>query len=356
MYKMILDLTEKQFIDLINLEMGVFKPLVSYVDYKNFQSIAHDNRLLSGEVFPFPITLRSDDSLLKDADRIFLNYQQKPIALLEVHEFIEVKNLPELTFKIFGTDSSLHPGANSFLNDGKFLISGDLHFIASDLEYEKLGFTDPKIYRNLIEVRGWKSTTSFQTRNVPHRAHEYLINLGLEVSDGLLLQPVVGVKKNGEFQSALIDKTFNVLINHYLNKNYILYAPIKVNSLYAGPREALFQAIIRKNYGATKFIVGRDHAGVGNFYGKYEAQDFVSDFETEIGIKFLKLSGPYFCTKCDSIVTSKCCSHSEDNSRIEISGSAIRSLVVQKKRIPIEWMREEISEILFRELDVFVNE
>jgi sulfate adenylyltransferase len=353
---MILDLSEKQLIDLINLENGVFKPLTSYVDYKNFQSIAQDNRLLNGEVFPFPVTLRSDDSILKKAHRISLNYKEKCIALLEVREFIELRDLPELTLKLFGVNSVLHPGVRSFLNDGRYLISGDLNFNGAALKFQKLGFTDPKFYTDLIKVRGWKSTTSFQTRNVPHRAHEYLIKLGLEVSDGLLLQPVVGVKKNGEFQNDLIHKSFSVLIDLYLNKNNILYAPIKVNSLYAGPREALFQAIIRKNYGATKFIVGRDHAGVGNFYGKYEAQNFVSDFEAEIGIEILKLSGPYFCIKCESIVTSKCCPHSKSNSRIEISGSAIRELVVQKKRIPIQWMREEISELLFRELDVFVNE
>lgn len=351
-----LDLSEKQFIDLINLKFKVFNPVLNYISYQDFQCIAACNRLSSGVVFPFPIALRSHNSELRQAEEIELNYKGFTFAHLNITEFVKLQNISEFSLKLFGTDSSSHPGVFAFQNEGDYLISGELNFVSSEFNEEDHGFTIPNQYKKLINEKGWKSVASFQTRNVPHLAHEHLIRVGLEVSDGMLLQPVVGIKKTGEFKSELIHKTYNFLINETLNQNLILYAPVKVNTLYAGPREALYQAIIRKNYGATKFIVGRDHAGVGTYYGKYDAQNFVTKFESEIEMEFLKLSGPYLCKKCEKIVTSKTCAHAKTNFRIEISGSAIRDLILQKKHIPIEWMRPGISKMLQNELDVFTNE
>lgn len=351
-----LDLSEKQYIDLINLKFEVFNPVLNYISHQDFQSIAECNRLSSGDIFPYPVALRSHNSGLGQADEIELKYKGSTVAHLKIMEFVKIQNISELSLKLFGTDSSSHPGVFAFQNEGDYLISGEINFVAPKFKEVDNGFTIPGHYKKLINEKGWKSVASFQTRNVPHLAHEYLIRIGLEVSDGMLIQPVVGIKKRGEFKSELIHKTYNLLINETLNQNLILYAPIKVNALYAGPREALYQAIIRKNYGATKFIVGRDHAGVGRYYGQYDAQNFVTKFESEIEMEFLKLSGPYLCTKCEKIVTSKTCVHAKTNFRIEISGSAIRDLILQRKRIPIEWMRRDISELLQNELDVFTHE
>ena len=208
---------------------------------------------------------------------------------------------------------------------------------------EGLEFT-PQQTREKFEKLGWKTIVGFQTRNVPHRAHEFLQKAALELTDGILLHPLIGWKKKGDYKPESIMKGYSTLIKHYYPENRAFLSALTTQMRYAGPREAVFHAIIRKNHGCTHFIVGRDHAGVGGYYKTYEAQEIFDDIP-DLGIEIIKMKGPYFCKHCDHIATEKTCPHGE-GMKIEISGTLIRQMLSEGKIPPKELMREEVAKQL----------
>ncbi len=197
-----------------------------------------------------------------------------------------------------------------------------------------------------IEKKGWKSIVGFQTRNIPHRAHEFLQKIGLSLTDGLLIHPIIGWKKKGDFNPEMIIKAYQILIDHYYPQDRVIFSGLATSMRYAGPLEAVFHAIIRKNFGCTHFIVGRDHAGVGGFYDKYEAHRIFDKFP-DLGIIPLLLNGPYYCKKCLSVVSDKICPH-HDTHNIEISGTSIRKMILQGERIGEEYLRLEVAEFILK--------
>lgn len=220
---------------------------------------------------------------------------------------IDKNKIAELAFKTLDKN---HPGVNLLFKGPNYAISGKLKFYDANLKINDNFHLTPKETKEKFKEMGWRTIVGFQTRNVPHFAHEYLQRCGLEMVDGLLLQPISGWKKSGDYKAEIVFECYKKLIESYYPKNRVLLCSLSTAMRYAGPREALFHAIIRRNYGCTHFIVGRDHAGVGNYYGKYEAHKIFDSIE-DIGIIPMLLHEPFFCKRCDMMATEKTCVHDD---------------------------------------------
>jgi sulfate adenylyltransferase len=263
----------------------------------------------------------------------------------------------ELAEKIFGTTEPEHPGVSHLMTIGEFFVGGPIKFKQRvPLDISEFELT-PAETKALFKDRGWKSVVGFQTRNVPHRAHEYLQRVALETSDGLFVQPLVGRKRAGDYSPMAVIRGYQALVDGFFPKDRVVLGLLSTAMRYAGPREAIFHAIIRRNYGCTKFIVGRDHAGVGGYYGKYDAHALTRRFDGDLGIDVLRLHGPYYCRACDGIVTEQTCPHAETDPTAvcEISGTDMRAILVEGRPPEPHIMRPEIIASL-RDVPLFVEE
>lgn len=221
-----------------------------------------------------------------------------------------------------------------------------MELVKSPEERFLYGGMTPKRTSKLFEEKGWNKIVGFQTRNIPHRAHEYLLRVALESSDGLFIQPLIGKKKKGDFTSEAILAGYRKLASEFLPTDRVVVGTLSTKMRYAGPREAIFHAQIRKNYGCTDFIIGRDQAGVGNWYGKYEAQQLAKSLEGRLGIRILALKGPYYCSKCEGIVTENSCSIQHAKFSHEISGTDIRRILSTGDLPDSRFFRPEILQAL----------
>ena len=330
-----------------NLQIGVYNPLSCFVGSSDLISIAKELKLQDGSFFPLPIymPLRDKDlsgSILgKRVDLIFENNLVGFIEVLEVYE----PDKDDLCMNIFGTKEIQHPGVKYFLNEPKYFISGKhTIFEPPDFTKEKY-FMSPEQVKSEKLKRGFKSLAGFQTRNVPHRAHEHLQRTSLEICDGIFIHPLVGWKKSGDFTKEAIVRAYKILIDNFYPKDNVIFSLFNSPMFYAGPREALFHALVRKNFGCTHFIVGRDHAGVGSFYKLYEAHQMATKYGQLLDIEFLLLRGPYYCKECACIVTDKHCRHSKDMI-CRISGSDVRRLILNEESLPSWLIRPQIAKVL----------
>tara|TARA_Y100001934_G_scaffold55029_1_gene67821 strand:+ start:1286 stop:2368 length:1083 start_codon:yes stop_codon:yes gene_type:complete len=327
-----LHLTKNQYLEVEKLSLGAFAPLSGFMNEEQFHNVVDDMRLPTGDPFPLPVVL---DLAPDDAERIA---GRPSVALVYEGEEIGTLN-PESRFtcdraaasrKIFGTDDSNHPGVNYFCGGGGVFVGGAVSLTRRvQLEFSEEE-RSPAETRALFASRGWKRIVGFQTRNVPHRAHEYLQRVALETVDGLFVQPLVGRKKKGDYTPEAILAGYRALIDSFYQPDRVVFGILSTWMRYAGPREAVFHAIIRRNYGCTHFIVGRDHAGVGDYYGKYDAHELTKCFDGELGIEVVRLKGPYYCRACDGIVTEQTCPHEETmpDAVTHISGTDIRAMLV----------------------------
>jgi sulfate adenylyltransferase len=352
-------INQRQYLELEKLALGAFAPLDGFMREAEFASVVEQMRLPNGQPFPLPILLDLDETQALEARRADV--------LCLIFEGVEVGEVsPESVFgcnkgciaeKLFGTRDERHPGVAHFLRMGKVFVGGPARLtrrVAFDFSDHEL---TPDATRAFFAERGWKTIVGFQTRNVPHRAHEYLLRLALEFADGLFVQPLVGQKKHGDCTPAAILAAYRTLIDGFLPRDRILLGVLSTAMRYAGPREAIFHAIIRRNYGCTHFIVGRDHAGVGDYYGKYEAQESALRFNGELGIQILPFAGPYHCARCGSIVTERTCPHgiTQPNATTEISGTAVRNHLHTGRTCPQTWIRPEVLQSL-EAIPVFIDE
>lgn len=351
-------LNRVQYLELEKLGLGAFDPIRHFMTEDAFHSVVERVRLPDGSPFPLPIVLDVDK---RDADRL----RGLPSVAL-IHHGAEVGELvPESVFTVdkpaasralFGTDSMDHPGVRFFRRGGDWFIGGEVR-LKKRIEHSLTPFElTPADTRRIFAERGWKTVVGFQTRNVPHRAHEYLQRIALEVADGLFVQPLVGLKKVGDYTPEAILAGYRALVDGFFPPAQVVLGILTTSMRYAGPREAVFHAIIRRNYGCSHFIVGRDHAGVGNYYGKYEAQEMTRAFDGELGIEIMRLHGPFYCRACEGIVTEQTCRHfSQDPTMItEISGTDIRAALSQGKVAHSELIRPEIVKAL-REIPLFIK-
>jgi sulfate adenylyltransferase len=270
------------------------------------------------------------------------------LALLEVREKYPHDKELEIP-SVYKTKDDAHPGVANVKAQGNWCIAGDVQVIVPDPEPEFADYRmPPRRTREIFEQRGWKTVAAFQTRNPIHRAHEYLTKVALEVTDGLLIHPVVGETKSDDIPADVRMDCYRVLIDNYYNKDRVLLGVMPLAMRYAGPREAVLHALIRKNYGVTHFIVGRDHAGVGNYYGTYDAQRIFDEFDPqEIGIEPLKFEHTFYCLKTQAMASPKT-TNSAPEQRVTLSGTKVRDMLRAGQRPPAEFSRPEVADVLIK--------
>ncbi|MFA5356544.1 MAG: sulfate adenylyltransferase [Candidatus Omnitrophota bacterium] len=339
-------------LDLENIAVGVYSPLEGFMTAEEFKSVTVRKRLPSGLPWTIPVLLplpnQGSNEVSKDMEILLCNESNSPVGVIRVED-IYSPDKEKAAKHIFGTTSLKHPGVHKFYQAGRTFIGGKIWLIRKN-KYPYHNFNlEPKLTRELINKRKWKTIAGFQTRNIPHRAHEFLQKIGLSLVDGILIHPIIGWKKKGDFNPEMIIKAYQILISHYYPQDRVIFSGLATSMRYAGPLEAVFHAIIRKNFGCTHFIVGRDHAGVGGFYDKYAAHRIFDRFP-DLGIIPLLLNGPYYCKKCLSVVSDKICPH-HDTHNIEISGTSIRMMITRGKRIGEEYLRPEIAGFIHKNKD-----
>jgi len=331
--------------DIENIAVGVFSPLEGFMVYEDYISVLKSMRLANELPWTIPIVLdvNSRDIDFKEGDDIAIFYMDKPLAIMRVEEIYSYDK-EQYAQNVYKTLDREHPGVRRVYGMGDKLIGGRIDL----LEFPETKFSQYKLYPKethfLFDARGWKTIVGFQTRNVPHIGHEYIQKTALTFFDGLFINPLIGKKKKGDFTDDAILGAYKVLLSKYFPKDNTVLAILETWMRYAGPREAIFHAILRKNYGCTHFIVGRDHAGVGNYYGPYEAHDIFHEFP-DLGITPLFFKTFYYCNICENIVNDRICPHPKTE-HLYFSGTMIRELFVRGELPSEKIMRREVAEYL----------
>lgn len=336
----------RQYLELENLAMGTFEPLRGFMTEAEFTGVVDRMRLPDGSLFPLPVVLdvpATVGAAMQPGMTVELVFADRVVGTVRATSVYRYDK-PHAVREVFGTADTRHPGVAHFLGMGDVLIGGPVTLLRryeSELAAYEL---TPEETRREFDKRGWRTIVGFQTRNVPHRAHEYLLRLALEQADGLFIQPLVGMKKAGDFVGRAIMRAYQALIDDFLPKDRIVLGVLSTAMRYAGPKEALFHAIIRRNHGCTHFVVGRDHAGVGNFYGRYDAHELTRRHEHELGIAILRFAGPFYCARCGGIATERTCGHLGMVPGVtrEISGTDVRRILSGGGEPAPELIRPEI--------------
>ncbi len=334
--------------DTVNIATGVFSPLTGFLHRQDFESVLDTGRLANGLPWTIPLVLdvtkEQADGIGEGADVALLDAQGEPFAVLHVAEKYQYGK-ERYARQVYGTNDTAHPGVarTNALND--VLLGGDIHLLREPRhQFDKYNLS-PKETRFLFREKGWKSVVAFQTRNVPHTGHENLHKTVLGLVDGLYIQPIIGKKKPGDFKDELILRAYEVLLENYYVKERVVFSILPTEMRYAGPREAIHHAIMRKNYGCTHLIIGRDHAGVGNFYHP-EAAIEIFDQYGDIGIRPITIRGDFFyCRVCEQIASDRTCPHPAEK-HIPFSGTKIREMIKTGQPPPRQIMRPEVFEVL----------
>ena len=343
--------------DAENIATGVFSPLEGFMIEDDFLTVLKDGRLSNSIPWTIPIVLDKEKEIamqMKDLRDVVLCSGNEKFGILHVEDIYRY-NKENVANAVYRTTDVNHPAVNRLFQMKEFLVGGGLEvfrMIGND-EMQKFRL-HPSETRSEITKRGWKTVVGFQTRNVPHVAHEMLQKAALNIYDGLFINPLIGKKKRGDFTDSLIINTYESLIMNYFPKNRVLFSTIHTTMRYAGPREAIHHAIMRKNFGCTHFIVGRDHAGVGNYYQPFAAQEIFNEYP-DLDIKPVTFPSFYFCKKCLSYANEKICPHGVE-SKEELSGTMIRKLVNSGKVPEKHMMRPEVSDLILKSQKPFVGD
>ena len=344
-----LELNSRAASDLLLLSTGAFSPLEGFTDFKTSSDIVENMRLPGGSVWPFPILLQTEAAKAKDlrlGSEIVLKYHGEPLAFLTVEESFAIPHA-EWAKKLFGTGEAAHPGVAGFLTGGDVSLAGKVQWFG---DTAVLGLDEnwltPKETRAAMEQRGWKTVAGFQTRNPVHRAHEYVLRTALEVSDGLLLHPLVGETRPEDIPAAVRMRCYRALLDEYLPREHVLFAVLPAWMRYGGPREAVLHAVVRRNFGCTHFLVGRDHAGVGGYYGPFDAQHLLRSLAGEgLGIEPICFDEIFYCHRCSSMASKRTCAHPRSEHLI-LSGTDVRRRLREGLALPQEFTRPEVAAIL----------
>ncbi|WP_324759640.1 sulfate adenylyltransferase [Haloarcula montana] len=351
----IINLSEPQYQDLWNVAFGRYSPLTGFLTQNDFLKVVNDLMLEDGTVWPLPVILDIDAetaSALPVSEQVGLQSPSgKLIGVLEVADVYRY-NEHKTARQVFGSTDGDHPGVARLFDREEFLVGGDVTVFGEPRSH--IPALTPAETRVLFRHNSWNRVAGFQTRNAPHRAHEYLQKTALEGVDGLLIHPKVGEKKAGDYTDDALLGAYQSLIDAYFPESIVALSTFPCQMRYAGPREAVFDALVRKNHGCTHFVVGRDHAGVGEHYGEFAAQE-IFDKIGDVGIKPLFYQHAFYCGECDGMASTKTCPH-DDTDRIHPSGSEIRATLRRGKRPPETMMRSDVADYLMQREDIFVDE
>lgn len=338
--------------DVINIETGLLYPLKGFMEERDFRGVVDNYTLDDGQVFTIPITLDVPENMeLSNGQTLHLSFQGRHVADMMVTDSYRMTDAD--IEKIFHTLDEKHPGVKKEKERSPLRVGGKTVLLDKTFLQDAL---KPEETKKIFIGKNWKTVVGFQTRNPVHKAHEHLQRIGLEICDGLFINPIAGWKKSGDFTQEAVVAAYKRMIEEFYPKDCVYMAELKTQMRYAGPREAVFHAIIRRNLGCTHFIIGRDHAGVGGFYGAYDAHDLARELSEkhDLGIQLLLLHEPYYCKKCGMVVSEKNCSHYETD-RIEISGTIIRKYI-NEGEIPDEIMlRKEIFDAILNCKKIFIE-
>ena len=346
-------LNRDQVKDLENLAFGVFSPLDGFMTQDDYLSVLQHMRLADDVAWTLPIILDVDkNKYAAGEDVILLSPEEKPVGLMRVEEIYSLDKKGH-ALNVYGTLDKKHPGVKKTFEFRDCLLGGEVELLEESSNPYARYTLKPLETRILFREKKWRTIAGFQTRNVPHLGHEYVQKTALAFVDGIFINPLIGKKKKGDFTDELIIKTYRKLVDEYYLRERAVLSILRTTMRYAGPREAVFHAIMRKNFGCTHFIVGRDHAGVGDYYGPYEAQELFAEFP-DLGITPLFFKSFFHCRKCGGVVNEKTCPH-PGSEHISFSGTEIRGLLAEGKRPPAEIMRPEIARIILNEEKPFVE-
>ena len=344
-------LSPREQCDLEMIAIGAFSPLNGFMGRADFERVCREMRLSNGTVFPIPVTLCPPDDVaqrIEPGQRVALvDDKSRLLAVMTISEKYPHDKQLEIP-SVYRTEDDAHPGVATTRQQGNFCLAGDVDVLNPNHEPEFAQHRlTPAQTRAAFESKGWSTIAAFQTRNPIHRAHEYLTKCALEITDGLLIHPLVGETKSDDIPADVRMRCYQRLIDGYYNKERTMLTVMPLAMRYAGPREAVLHALIRRNYGCTHFIVGRDHAGVGNYYGTYDAQRIFDQFDVprDIGITPLKFEHSTWCTTCASMVSAKTCPHGPET-KVFLSGTKVRDMLRAGQRPPAEFSRPEVADIL----------
>ncbi|MBU4267732.1 MAG: sulfate adenylyltransferase [Acidobacteria bacterium] len=350
-----LEIDEEKAIEVQNIASGVFSPLQGFMTQDDFREVVQRNRLASGHAWTLPIVLSVGKESTKQFaknDTIILKTREGAIASMQVED-IYTWNFEEYAKNVYGTTDEKHPGVQQLKTSGEYFVGGSVNFLGNTISNFPAYYLTPRETRVLFKEKKWDTVVGFQTRNVSHLGHEYVQKSAQSIVDGLFINPVIGKKKTGDFTDQVILDSYKALIDEYYVKERTVMSILQTEMRYAGPKEAVFHAIVRKNFGCSHFIVGRDHAGVGNYYHPFAAQK-IFEFFPDLGITPIFFMSFFFCKKCNSIANDKTCPHPQSD-HIDFAGKIIREKLVDHQTPPESMMRKEVAEEILKHENPFVE-
>jgi sulfate adenylyltransferase len=335
--------------DIIMLGIGGFTPLDGFMTHADWQGVCDGMKMANGLFWPIPVTLSTDDESIKaGSDIALVNCDSDEIlATMKVTEKYTIDKAHEC-MQVYKTTDAAHPGVKMVIEQAKYNLAGSIKVLSTGGFKEKYGeqFMTPAETRAKFEQMGWQRIAAFQTRNPMHRSHEYLAKVAIETMDGVLVHSLLGNLKPGDIPADVRSEAIDVLVKNYFAPNTVIQAGYPLDMRYAGPREALLHALFRQNYGCSHLIVGRDHAGVGDYYGPFDAQKIFDEIPKDaLETKNMNIDWTFWCNKCGGMASQRTCPHTKDD-RILLSGTKVRSMLSEGQNLPVEFSRPEVAAVL----------